>query len=172
MNLLFHIKHQSFKILTLWMVDVDGMVGRLRELMQDAHLAPRHGRRAEYRKAELLLRHRLRAGKREENASRTNLLKCLHIEFAIAYEGIFQRALMLCKCWRIENYKVITVIDSAKKLECILRKCLVTAVAWEIKLDIGIRQTHSLFRTVDRMHCASLRHASHRTKILLCSRTC
>ena len=93
MNLLFHIKHQSFKILTLWMVDVDGMVGRLRELMQNAHLAPRHGCRAEHCQTELLFRHRLRAGKREENASRTNLLKCLHIEFAIAYEGIFQRAL-------------------------------------------------------------------------------
>lgn len=51
---LFHIKHQPFEIFTFGMVDVDRMVGRLCELVQDADAAPALGGRRENRQAELL----------------------------------------------------------------------------------------------------------------------
>ena len=36
---LFHIEHQPFEILPFGVIDVDRVVGRLRELVQDAHVA-------------------------------------------------------------------------------------------------------------------------------------
>lgn len=36
---LFHLKHKSFQIFAFGMVDVDGMIGRLVELVEDAHVS-------------------------------------------------------------------------------------------------------------------------------------
>jgi hypothetical protein len=38
---LFDIQYQSLEVLTLGMIDIDRVVGRLCELMEDAHLATR-----------------------------------------------------------------------------------------------------------------------------------
>ena len=51
---LFHIEHQSFQVFPFGMVDVDGVVGRLVQLVQDAHMASALGGRCEHSQAELL----------------------------------------------------------------------------------------------------------------------
>ena len=50
---LFYVEHQSLKVFTFRMVDVDRMVGRLGELVQDADIATGNGSRREYSHAEL-----------------------------------------------------------------------------------------------------------------------
>ena len=50
---LFYVEHQSLKVFTFRMVDVDRMVGRLSELVQDADIATGNGSRREYSHAEL-----------------------------------------------------------------------------------------------------------------------
>ena len=56
---LFNVQYQSFEILSFRVVDADGMVGGLGELVQYAYSATRHGRCGKYRRAEVVLRHNL-----------------------------------------------------------------------------------------------------------------
>ena len=70
---LLDIQHQTLKVLALRVVDVNRMVGGLGELVEDAHLATSDGCSREDRRAEELLRYRLRAGEGEENTATLNL---------------------------------------------------------------------------------------------------
>ena len=53
----FHLQDQAFEVFALGVVDADGMVGWLGELVQDAHAAARLGCGAEHGQAELLFVH-------------------------------------------------------------------------------------------------------------------
>ena len=67
-NFLFHsftyivslyIEHQSFQIFTLWVIDVDGMISRLMQLVQDTYLSSCLGCSRKDCIAEMILRHHL-----------------------------------------------------------------------------------------------------------------
>lgn len=79
------------------MIDIDGMIGRLMNLMQDAHLAVGLDCSSKYRITEVLLRHNLRAAEREEDASRLDALQTLHIKARVALERVAQSCAMLGK---------------------------------------------------------------------------
>lgn len=89
------------------MVYVDGMVGRLMQLMEDAHLTMGLGGSGEDGVAEMFLRHHLRAGEGEENAAGGNLFKGLRVESGVALQRIVQGSAMLGKGGRVENDKVV-----------------------------------------------------------------
>lgn len=57
--LLFNVENEAFEVFAFGMVDVDGVVNGLSELVQDAHLTPRGRRCGEDRQAEFFLRYRL-----------------------------------------------------------------------------------------------------------------
>ena len=61
------------------MENVDGMVGRLVELMKDAHIAVGKGCGGEDGIAEIILGDHLRTRKREENATGSYFLESLHV---------------------------------------------------------------------------------------------
>ena len=61
------------------MIDVDGVIGRLMELMQDAHLTPGLCSCREYRLPEVVLCNDLGAAESKENPPRFDLLKSLDI---------------------------------------------------------------------------------------------
>lgn len=92
---LFYIQHQTLEVLALGVVDVDRMVGRLRELMEDAYAATALCRGAEYCQTELLLRYSLRAGEGEQNTAVGYLLEGLGIKTAIALQGVVEGAAVL-----------------------------------------------------------------------------
>ena len=52
---LFHLQHQSLEVFSFGMVDVDGVICRLMDLMQDSHVAPALCGCGEYGEAELVL---------------------------------------------------------------------------------------------------------------------
>ena len=56
---LFYIKHQTFEVLALGVVDAYRVVGRLCQLVQYAHVAFCHGCGREYRCTEVLLAYNL-----------------------------------------------------------------------------------------------------------------
>ena len=121
--LLFHIQHQTLQVLALRVVDVDGMVGGLGELMQDAHLAARLGCCAEHRQAELVLVHCLGAGKGEQDAARGDFLQRLGIQAAVTHQGVAQGTLVLGKCGRVKDNQVIGILlHVVEELEGILGK--------------------------------------------------
>ena len=65
------------------MEDVDGMIGGLVELMQEAHVAVGKGGCSENGIAEIILCHYLRTGEGEEYASGTDFLESLHIQASV-----------------------------------------------------------------------------------------
>ena len=141
---------EALEVLTLGMVDVDGMVGRLCELMQDAHLAAALCCCAEHSESELLLAHGLRAGEGEEHSPTLNLAESLGVETPIAHECVLEGALVLGKCWRVEDDEVVGVgLDMVEEIEGILSKGLVPAVARVIKLHVAASEAHSLAGAVD-----------------------
>ena len=141
---------EALEVLTLGMVDVDGMVGRLCELMQDAHLAAALCCCAEHSEPELLLAHGLRAGEGEEHSPTLNLAESLGVETPIAHECVLEGALVLGKCWRVEDDEVVGVgLDMVEEIEGILSKGLVPAVARVIKLHVAASEAHSLAGAVD-----------------------
>ena len=85
------------------MIDVDGMVGRLVQLVQDAYLAPCLGSSREDGITEMILRDHLRATECEKDATWLNHLHRLHIQTGITLEGVVQGTAVLGKGWRVKD---------------------------------------------------------------------
>ena len=89
------------------MVDVDGMVGWLVKLMQDANLALCYCRSSKDGRAELVFVDGLRTAERKEDAARLYLLEGLGIELRIAAKGVVKGILVFGKGRRVEDDKVV-----------------------------------------------------------------
>ena len=89
------------------MVYVDGMVGRLGELVQDAHAAPGLGGGGEYGQAELLAADGLRAGEGEDQAAGSHLGYAGGIEPLVAAQGIAQGRAVFGEGRRVQDDEVI-----------------------------------------------------------------
>ena len=131
-----YIKHSPLEIFTLGMENVDGMVGRLVELMKDAHIAMGKGCGGEDGIAEIILGDHLRTRKREENATGSYFLESLHVKASVTLEGIVKRTAVLGKSGRVEDDKVIVATCTVEILEGILAESLVTVIAGEVELDV------------------------------------
>ena len=57
--ILLYIKYKTFQVLSFWMIDINGMVGWLMQLMQDAHLPTALGSSCEHGITEVVLGHDL-----------------------------------------------------------------------------------------------------------------
>lgn len=110
------------------MVDVDGVVGGLVQLVEDAHLASRLGCRREHRLAEMLLADHLRATEGEEDATLADTLKSLDVEARVALEGVAQRATVLGEGGRVEDDQVVLVVVAVEILEGVLAESLMAMI--------------------------------------------
>ena len=108
---LLHVEHQPLEVLPFGVVNVDRVVGGLGELVQDADVAA--GLRGSRKKgsAEEFLRHGLRAGEGEQDASRTDLRECARVEAAITLHGVPEHLVVLGESRGIEDDKVVPVAD-------------------------------------------------------------
>ena len=84
-DFLLHIKHQALQVFAFGMVDVDGMVGGLVELMEDAHLTAGLSRCSEDGGAELVLIYCLGATEGEEDAACGEFLESLIVQACVAF---------------------------------------------------------------------------------------
>ena len=94
---LFYVEHQSLKVFTFRMVDVDRMVTRLGELVKNAHAASALCSCGKHGVTEVLLVHHLRTGEGKEDAARTYLFEGLGIELGVTAKGIAQGIAVLGK---------------------------------------------------------------------------
>ena len=133
------------------MIDIDGVVGGLVQLVQDAYLPPCYGRCGEHRHAELVLVHGLRTTEGEEYATGLYLLECLLVDFGISLEGMTQSVLVLGKGRRVEDDEVVFIPHFIEELESIGGKGLVAGVAGEVERDIGIDEFQSLGTAIHGM---------------------
>ena len=83
------------------------MIGRLVELMQDAHIAASLCSCREDSVAEMIFRDNLRTAERKENTTRTNSLEAFHVKTGVTLERIMKCSAMLGECRRVEHDKVV-----------------------------------------------------------------
>ena len=104
---LFPVEHQSLQVFAFGMVDVDGVIGRLVQLVQDAYLAACLGGSSEDGIAEMVLRDYLRTGEREQNASLSDSLESLVVQTCIALQRIVQCPAVLGKSRWVKDNQVV-----------------------------------------------------------------
>lgn len=126
------------------MVDVDGMVGRLVKLMEDAHVAATLGGSGEDGEAKLVLVDCLRARKGENDAAGANLAESDGVEARVAFNGVAQRVFVLGKGRRVENDEVVVVAGAFEKSERILGIGFVARVVGEVESDVLAREFDGL----------------------------
>ena len=170
---LFHIQHQAFKVLAFRMVDVDGMVGRLVQLAQDANFPLCNCSCGKDCSSELVLVDCLRATESEENTSWLYLLESLGIELCVATKGIMEGILVLSKGRRVKDDEIVLSTAPTKpprgeafvlplhggvrggpfhELEGIFCKGFMTVVTREVKFHIGIHKLNGFCAAVHRMN--------------------
>ena len=81
---LFNVEDQSFQVFAFGMVDVDGMVGWLVQLMEDADFSLCHCCGSEDCHSELVLVDGLRAAEGEEDTAGLYLFESFGVEFRVA----------------------------------------------------------------------------------------
>ena len=148
---LFHIEHQSLQILTLGMVDIDGVVSRLMELVKDAHLAARLRRGRKDSTSELILAYRLRATECEQQSTLLDKTEPLGVQADISLESVVERGAMLGKGWRVKHHDVVLVRPSFQEAKRILAKSLMAHIAWEVESHIAVRNLDGLGTAVNRV---------------------
>ena len=133
------------------MEDIDGMVGWLMELMEDAHIATGKSGGGKDGIAEIVLGHHLRTGEGEENAARTNLLEGLEIKTGITLQCIVKGTTVLGKCRGVEDDEVVVATGTVEILEGILAEGFMTTVVVEVETDIASGQFDGLGTAVNGM---------------------
>ena len=125
------------------MVDVDRMIGRLCQLVQDADFPSALCRRREHREPELLAADSLRARECKQDAAFGKFLHCLEVEFLVTPQGVTQRTPVFGESRRVKHDKVVVPISHfVEKLEGILRERFVSGVSGEIQAYVGVGQCY------------------------------
>lgn len=101
-----HVEHEAFEVLALGMIDADGVVGRLVELMEDAHVATATGSGGEDGEAELLLIDGLRTAEGEEDAAGADTLEGDGVEARIALDGAAHGVAVFGESGRVKDDEV------------------------------------------------------------------
>ena len=133
------------------MIDIDGMIGGLMQLVEDAHLTACLGSSCEDGIAEMILGNHLRTAECEEDTTLLNLLESLVIQAGIAFQSIMERPTVLGKGGRIENDEIVLIASLLEILEGILAESLMARIAGEIELYIAVGEFDGLGAAIDRM---------------------
>ena len=109
---LLHIEKQSLKILSLRMIDVDTVIGRLIQPVKDADRTTGLGSCREDCKGKSLLVDHLGTAEGKHQTSRTDLGDCCGIEPLVGPESIVERPPVLCESRRIHDDQIILVFGN------------------------------------------------------------
>ena len=151
--ILFNIKDQTLQIFAFWMININWMISRLMNLMQDAHLTSSLCSSGEDSLSEIVLSDYLRTTEGKQDSAWLNLFKSFDVQSGVTTQTILQCVTMLCKGRWVKNDKVILTIVIIKILKSILSDSQsMTRIIREVEFDILIRQFDSLSRTVHRMY--------------------
>ena len=135
---LFYLQYQSFQIFAFWVVDIDGVVCWLVELVEYAYVAFALGGCSEYGEAKLVLVDCLGATEGEQYSARLDFLHGLGVEACVTLQGIVQRVAVFGKSGRVEHNKVIAVVHFAQILESIGGKRLMARGIVEVEGNIAV----------------------------------
>ena len=106
-NELFHVEDEALEVFAFGVVDIDRMVLRLMQLMQDTHFASHLRCCTEDRQPESLFIHGLRTREGKQDTTRTDLLNRFGIDTLVTAQGILNGITMLGKRRGIQDDQVI-----------------------------------------------------------------
>lgn len=156
---LLHVEDEPFKIFALRMVDIDGMIGGLVQLMQNPHFSMSLSSSRKDSRAEVLLRYHLRATEGEQDASVLDLLQSFDVQADISLQRIVQSRAVLGESGWIKNDEIIAVVVTVEIIESIVADGLMALITREVHSHVELRELNSLCAAVYRMH--NLGTASH-----------
>jgi len=110
------------------MIYVDGVVCRLMQLMQYAHVSSALRRCRKYCQTELILVHSLRATECKHNAARLNLAKGDGVKTRIPLQRTWQSVLVLGKGRGVKHNEVVVAASLLQEFEGIFGKSLMTCI--------------------------------------------
>lgn len=134
---LLYIEDESLEVFALGMIDADGMVSRLVELMKDAHVTTALGSSGEDGKAELVFVDGLTATEGKDDAAGTNLLEGNGVEARVAFECVAESVLVLGEGRRVEDNEVVVAASTLEIFEGILAESFVLSVG-EVESDVSV----------------------------------
>lgn len=115
---LLHVEKESLEVLAFRVVDVDGVVSGLVQTIEDTDAAAGLGGGGEHGEGKGLLVNDLRATKREDQASGSDLGDRGGVQTLIGTEGVVQGTSMLGECRRIHDHQIVLVLwDVAQELD-------------------------------------------------------
>lgn len=115
---LLHVEEESLEVLAFRVVDVDGVVSGLVQTIEDTDAAAGLGGGGEHGEGKALLVNDLRAAKREDQASGSDLGDRGGVQTLIGTEGVVQGTSMLGECRRIHDHQIVLVLwDVAQELD-------------------------------------------------------
>lgn len=130
--MLLDIDNQALEVLTLRVVDINRVVGRLGKLTDDAHLTLSDSCRGEDCGAEQVAANSLRAREGKEDTSGANLLQRTGINLLVALQRIAQNFVVLGKGGRVKDNKVVAIVNIFQILDSICGDCLVWRIIAEV----------------------------------------
>ena len=89
------------------MIDIDRMIGRLMQLVQDTNLTLSQSSSGEYRIAEMVLGDHLRTRECKEDTTLLDFLEGFLVQTGVALQRIMQRSTMFSKGRRVENDEIV-----------------------------------------------------------------
>ena len=107
---LFYVEDKALEILAFGMADVDGMVGRLRELVENADAAAGLLGGGEDAHAEHVLADELRTGEGKEDSAWGYLAECLCVETAVAAQAVLQCSSVLDESGGVEDDEIVGAV--------------------------------------------------------------
>lgn len=125
---LLHVEDEPFKIFALRMVDIDGMIGGLVQLMQNPHFSMSLSSSRKDSRAEVLLRYHLRATEGEQDASVLDLLQSFDVQADISLQRIVQSRAVLGESGWIKNDEIIAVVVTVEIIESIVADGLMALI--------------------------------------------
>lgn len=148
---LLHVKDETFEVFAFWVVDVDGVISGLMELVKNTHVAAALGGCCEDRKTELVLIDGLTAAEGKDDASRTYLLESDGIEACVALEGVAESIFVLCEGGRVKDYEIVVAAGTLEVLEGIFTVAFMSCFG-EVKGNISISELDSACAGIDAMN--------------------
>lgn len=145
---LFDVEHESLEVFALGVVDIDGVISGLMELVEDAHMSTTLSSCCEDGKTELVLVDSLTAAESEYNAARAYLLESYSVETSVALESIAQSILVLGKSWRVEHDEIVVATGTFEILESVFAEAFVLCIG-EVESNIGIGELDSACAGID-----------------------
>lgn len=150
---LLDIEQKSLQILPFRMINIDSVICRLVQTVENSHTPAGLRRCRKHRKRKSLLIDHLRTTVSKHQSARSYLRYCRSIQSLICPERVFQSSPMLCESGRIHDDQIIFSLRNISQIIYgVTTQAAVLRLIEPVEPHILVHKTHSLFGAVHRIY--------------------